>query len=588
MAVAMKSELDDEEYDTVSDFAEAESESDVEEDIKNNTPLTAPSTSPNLRPSDLKTLACPYDNCPKTFNRKARLDEHLRSHTNTRPFKCPHCPKDFLRDTHLKHHVKSAHSDIRDYTCSYHGCGKNFATGTRLRRHEATHAGHDKYRCTGYEGCNQTFRKRETLNRHVLQDHHQIDPFQCTEIDCVTGEPCQKSFDTVTKLKSHQRSMHDPTKFSCAICVQVQTVIYRDAFDGDGLDGAYFATYAALKKHIEIEHPPTCAHCPLKFKTPKELSRHVELVHDIVDPKLLPQAEPHECPYSDCDRTFSKKGNLNVHIRTFHEKRRDFVCGQTEVSILEIDPDMELTGCGRDFTSKSSLEEHIRTAHLGMQAKRVGQNKKRKAGKQEAGDEDKEDLAPKKRRARKDKGVKKTSAVQSLVGFPMYRRGSIVEADERDNQEDAGSDAYSIYDDNEGLTGSMVMHGSQMFHGDTVYHFDSGSTSLSTQQPPEPIYQPTKKLVLSGDQLPVVDFSGLMFDGDLDVSGNQSYCLGPETTPLDYLEEDGIQPGYHYQEHLRPSADLPDSDWYGHFPQQYDENQQISPGNMPVDPLLLF
>ena len=585
MAAAMKSELDDEEYDAVSDYVMSDPESDFEEGDKCNTPLTTPSTPRNPRPSDRKTLSCPYNNCSKTFNRRARLNEHLRSHTNTRLFKCPHCPKDFLRDSHMKHHVKSAHSNIRDYTCNYPGCGKNFATGTRLRRHEATHSGHDKYRCTGYESCNQTFRKRETLNRHILQAHQQIDPFPCTDVDSVTGQSCKKTFDTASKLKSHQRSMHDPTKFSCAICVQTQAMVYRDASNDGALNSAYFATYAALKRHVDAEHPPTCSHCSLKFKTRKELSRHIELVHDIVYAEHIPQAGPHECPYSDCDRTFSKKGNLNVHIRTVHEKRRDFVCGQTEVSIPEITSDAELVGCGRDFTSKSTLEEHIRTAHLGMQARRVKQNKKRKAEKQEAEDED--GIAAKKRRARKDKGVKKTSAIDSLVGFPMYRRGSIVEADEYDSEEDAESDAYSVYDDDEeaGLTGSMVMHGSQIFHGNNIYHIESAGSSLSTQQPAPPVHHQTEEAPLTGDQLPDFDFNNLTFHGDFDFSGTPSHGLTSTMSPPDLEGQSSLQ-GY-YDQHQLP-VDLPEGDWYYHFPQHRNTNQQPSPGNVVVDPLLLF
>jgi general transcription factor IIIA len=604
MAAAVKSELEEEEYEVISDYAGSEIESNVEEDRNSDTPVTSRSTPPrNIRPSDRKTLSCPYEGCPKTFNRKARLEEHKRSHTNTRPFKCPHCPKDFLRDSHLKHHVKSAHSDIRDYTCSYSRCGKSFATGTRLRRHEATHAGHDKYRCTGYDVCSQTFRKKETLNKHILQAHQQTNLFPCTEINSKTGEPCKKSFDTARKLKTHKQAMHDPTKFSCSICVQAQTMAYRDPSTTDILSTSSspcFTSYAALRKHMDAEHPPTCSHCSLKFTTPKELARHIELVHNIVDPELLPQEEAHECPYDGCGRTFSKKGNLNVHVRTVHEKRRDFVCGQTEVSLTEISSEVEVVGCGRDFTSKGSLEEHIRTAHLGMQARRVERNKKRKAERQEVEDED--GVGPKKRKPRKDKGVKKTSAIDSLVGFPLYRLGSIVEADEADSDEDEVSEANSVYDDDEeddaGLTSSMVMHGSQIFHGDNVYHFDSSSSSFSTQQATGSIYQQwnqpyTESASGPADHMPIVNFDEVTFGHNYDLSHTyegptaHKHAYDPTSTmaSVDLHRQCSTQTTL---AQAAVPASMPEGEcYYAGFSDRRNTTTRLSPSPVPVDPRLL-
>lgn len=577
----MKSELDGEEYDRLSDYAMSETDSDVEDDRKRITPLTTPSTLQNKRPSDVKKHACPYDGCSKTFNRQARLNEHLRSHTNTRPFKCPRCPKDFLRDSHLKHHVKSAHSEVRDYLCSHSGCGKSFATGTRLRRHEATHSGEDKYRCSDYADCNQTFRKKETLNRHILQAHQQAKPFQCTEVDATTGDDCKKTFDTADKLKSHQRSMHDPTKFSCTICVQAQTMAYRDPTNIKDEALAYFSTYAALKRHVDSAHPPTCAHCSLLFKTMKELSRHVELVHDIVDPNSLPREEPHKCSYADCDRSFSKKGNLSVHVRTVHEKRRDFVCGQTEVCLPEIPGDVELVGCGRDFTSKSTLEEHIRTAHLGMQAKRVERNRKRQAEKQEADDEN--GSVPKKRRTRKDKGVKKMSAIQSLVdGFPVYQHGSIAQADDYDSDEGDESDVYSVCDEDkdDGLTGSMVMHGNLIFHGEKTFHFDSGGSSLSTDTPSDSIYQQVNHSgVPTAEQLPNFDLSHLNFEHGFGFTDDHYLGLPSTITPLDLHQEANMT--QQQPTHLG----MTDEEWF-HLQQQVPGDMQRAPGGVPVDPLL--
>lgn len=353
--------------------------SDSEHSAGSESPITQPQTP---AASGRKISSCPYQNCPKSFNRQARLTEHIRSHTNERPFKCAvqKCDKAFLRDSHLKHHMKSAHTNERDYSCTWSNCNKNFATGTRLRRHEASHETKEKYTCKGFGGCNETFRKHATLTRHILSVHENTKPFPCTELCCETGKLCSSGFETAEKLRSHQRAVHDPTRFICGECP-----ITSDEANAQ----VAFSTYALLQSHMSEAHPPSCSHCFLLCASDKDLRRHLELTHNMVEPQV--DSSPNSsfpCTYSDCTRTFTKRGNLNVHVKTVHEHRKDFVCGETELTLTRQSgqdqweggtEDSEITGCGRHFTSKATLEEHVRTVHLGMKSKRKERNEKRKA-----------------------------------------------------------------------------------------------------------------------------------------------------------------------------------------------------------------
>ena len=400
---------------------------------ENHVHITTPATPRTPRSSNPKTIRCPYEDCPKTFNRQARLTEHIRSHTNTRPFSCPHnrCEKHFLRDSHLKHHIKSAHSSVRDYPCTWDGCSKSFATGTRLRRHEAAHQGREKWRCRGYQGCTETFRKHDTLRRHIITVHEQKKPFSCTDMGDSTGQVCTGTFDTAEKLRAHQRAKHDNSRFACTECLQRQAEMQDNTFSDlinvnvDPLEvqgcQAYFATYADFQLHIALVHPPCCTYCPVNFTTSRELTRHLELVHVIADPGS-PESDTKSafpCTHARCDRSFSKKGNLNVHIKTVHERRRDFICGQSELALTQLqdaeDQRQELIGCGRDFTSKSSLEEHVRTAHLGLGSKRIEREKKRRLEKENL--ESSDPSLQKRKKSRKGQG-KKYTALATLTGVP--------------------------------------------------------------------------------------------------------------------------------------------------------------------------
>lgn len=94
------------------------------------------------------------------------------------------------------------------------------------------------------------------------------------------------------------------------------------------------------------------------------------------------------CPHAGCTKAFTRRANLNVHIRAVHEGLR-FVCGDDAADMASMttaeggagsvvdrkpfngwtDPDLIAweargEGCGRGFVSKMKLEEHIRYVHL--------------------------------------------------------------------------------------------------------------------------------------------------------------------------------------------------------------------------------
>lgn len=336
-----------------------DSESDDEEQQSANTPLT-PLTPRSPGSSRPKNRLCPYEGCGKAFNRPARLEEHIRSHTGDRPFKCPHpsCDKAFLRQSHLTHHIKSAHSEQRDYTCEWNGCGKSFLTATRLRRHIKSHEGQEQFRCSGYPPCNKTFRKHITLQRHIDVDHLQLKPFQCTQIDLVTNEKCSKGFDTATQLRNHEARFHGETRYWCSLCPETD--------NDDSASAQGFMSYSDLQAHIKLEHPPGCQHCGLICSSARELQRHIDIHHAGIP---LSARRSYVCIVDGCGKGFTKQGNLNIHIRTVHAQDKAFGCGFTDVSSLTEDL-VTWTGvnaCGRSFGTKAALEGHIRTQHIGKE-----------------------------------------------------------------------------------------------------------------------------------------------------------------------------------------------------------------------------
>ena len=228
------------------------------------------------------------------------------------------------------------------------------------------------------------------------------------------------AFDTAEKLRAHQRAQHDPTRFSCTVCLDAILAMNVQGDDENDLEvdtsQAYFPTYALLQAHTAEVHPPTCPHCLSTCSTQRELRRHIETIHGFSDPvegTILKYEFP--CTYPGCNRSFTRRGNLNVHMTTVHKGERAFVCGQTDLSTskkVPLPPNPEqVEYCGRSFTSKNSLEEHVRTVHLGLQSRQMERKMKRKAA---VDDDEKEQQASRKTKVNSAKRTK--TVLSNLTG----------------------------------------------------------------------------------------------------------------------------------------------------------------------------
>ena len=310
----------------------------------------------------------PCDECPHVATTKYHLREHKLRHSGVKDAQCQVCKKAFTTAKDARIHQDSVHQkiDFKKFQCSI--CDTRCSKKGALTAHfNLKHGDQSSFVC---QTCGTTCSSKGNLERHVNTVHLKIKPFKCKECEFSTTHGthlynhnkkhkkcCNSNFASLSELRQHEERVHLKKRFSCDECDLTFTmrdslkrhknVVHYNIRPHVCSDCPYAgSTKTELKSHRMYRHGGVknvpCPECSKVFMNKKLLKTHFKHVHEKVEYKKF------EC--SICEKRFSRKMGLQIHIRYKHEEHDAFVCQV----------------CGLACPTKGSLERHVKWVHLKM------------------------------------------------------------------------------------------------------------------------------------------------------------------------------------------------------------------------------
>ena len=240
--------------------------------------------------------------------------------------------------------------------------------------------------------CDYNTNDLRKLKRHVKVSHQIAKSMKEEDKVCL---PCNKNFVSKDKLDDHIRETHLKLKLSCNQCnfealkrneiikhVKKQHekgVVNHIASKKCETCGQVFKNNRNLQRHIRVLHkkelPFVCDKCEYRAGEERQLVRHTKRVHEgLFESEARPTLKCPKCDYT----TNWGKSKINNHIKTVHDKIKDFKCpncefccsqrGNLRLHVEQVHNKVRkfscsVEGCLYKSNFKNDITKHNKTVH---------------------------------------------------------------------------------------------------------------------------------------------------------------------------------------------------------------------------------
>ena len=355
-----------------------------------------------IKDSSLKDLKCPWNDLKEepidpfediddTIYEESKENTQNQNHYDTIKDAltyCEPCNIYFSSEEDLKKHKKKENHFDPELRCQ--PCNVYFSSLAALKKHQSDvhllitddipeYIQNDKVdECSTSndqsdymkhcELCNLYFSSSKNLQKHIDSNHEKPQKTKKTIDSSRYCKACDSHFKTEAGLKQHIGIKHFDPELKCSICDACHWI------DKDGLERHHNKMHTTkkcplcdtvcdnhpdFKNHLRFEHfdGGKIRHGPmnsLKDKEAKKQKSPCPSCGKLIVFKYLNQHLKVGCSSVDgqfscekCSKTFKRKEHLKDHLKTVHEKVRDYQCDQ----------------CGMKFTHEHSMRQHVKTVH---------------------------------------------------------------------------------------------------------------------------------------------------------------------------------------------------------------------------------
>ena len=322
---------------------------------------------------------CEWPGCFRTFPRQIKLQIHMRTHTDERPFKCAlqDCGSAFKRKEHLKAHEERLHTVRADASPSsapqqqlIFSSEPGLPVAEERKKHVCRHLGpvaapalaspsaagkgkaHSVVEVSTLE-CGRRFWTKQHLDRHIADVHEDEDTLERIRVDSGAHAMEQEGESDTLVRKARKQYQVSKGRFLLSKLVLIQA------------------------------HPPQCTEpgCLESFAKRKRLREHIWAKHSLLPEKGLGSAahlssneaipladatsgsidKPFVCSYAGCGRAFLTNAKRKQHSKVHAEGR--YTCSLPHPHASNDTTISEPAQGPLDFPTWSALQTHMRDAH---------------------------------------------------------------------------------------------------------------------------------------------------------------------------------------------------------------------------------